>query len=58
MDLQQGLGSSFDRRNHLVMIVQLLDPQYPPLIMFRCLKMMLKALPSLVSVVNVVGPER
>ncbi len=58
MDPPQGLGSGFDRRNHLVMIVQLLNFQYPPLMMFRYLKMMLKALPSLTSVVNIVGPER
>ncbi len=58
MDPQQGLGSGFDRRDHLVMNVQLLNSQYPPLIMFRYLKMMLKALLSLASVVNVVGPER
>ncbi len=58
MDPQQGLGSGFDRRGYFVMNVQLLNFQYPPLIMFRYLKMMLKALLSLASVVNVVGPER
>ena len=56
MDPQQGLGSGFDRRDHSVMNVQLLNSQYPPLKMFRYRKMMLKALPSLASVVNIVGP--
>jgi hypothetical protein len=56
MDPQQGLGSGFDRRDHLVMNVQLLNSQYPPSIMFKYLKMMLKALLSLASVVNIVGP--
>jgi hypothetical protein len=37
------------------MNVQLLNSQYPLLIMFRYLKMMLKALLSLASVVNIVG---